>query len=169
MNSKLTYKKKIFLQTQAAKDYVYEIGAVQRVINCVKCNTLVSLELRDSEWWTYLFYRCNNKNCRSTTSLLYFSIFRACRIHIHVLLIVINCILAKVSNNIANLILPISEKTHINIKTKFSVFYDLFLNVDRKMGGFGTYLEVDEVVVSRRGVIRCPLSIEMILQEQFGF
>jgi len=55
----------------------------------------------------------------------------------------------------------ISEATYINLKNKIiSIFLEININTVNKFGGLGCRIQLDETVVSRKGKIRSPTTVD---------
>ncbi|KRH92137.1 putative transposable element, partial [Pseudoloma neurophilia] len=56
--------------------------------------------------------------------------------------------------------IDISEKAYIDLKKKFNEICEVVLGTVEKIGGPGKVVELDETVITRRGVIRVPSTFD---------
>lgn len=148
----ITVNESFFIDMQAAMEFLIENEIIPHFKHCSNCNQRSRLVLQNNR---RLVYRCSTNNCQLRTALI------NTKIPIFTLLQSIYFLLHDESYKNMSHYLNLSDSTIARIKKKLCVIFQQYLNTHPVyLGGLNTIVEVDETVLSRKGIIRSPTSNE---------
>lgn len=143
----------IFSNMSQLRDFLLENEVINRTRVCSKCGCNAVLLMSDSSF--SIHYRCRSRTCQKTISLYHSKLPFTRLVH------AIYLILSDVTYTQIYWFYGFSDCTTAKIKKKLSEVYRMFLNKrPLLLGGIGQQVQVDETVLSRRGVIRSPTSTD---------
>lgn len=132
-------------------DFLIEKDILKENKNCPSCSRAMKLEIRNRT----INYRCVSKSCRKRFSIVSTNLGICSYINI-IYLIITECSYKQLKryHNLTN-------KTIFKIKKKLKEVFKIFMERHPIfLGGPGKIVEIDETVLSRRQIIKCPTSIE---------
>lgn len=150
----------IFTSIEHSKTFLTETGILAPTKTCIKCGSITKLVVYRKNDDETLIYRCSRKGCQSKRG-----IFNT-KLSIPKALQVIYLMFADVNYHQLYLFIGIADSTISRFKTKLDGIFERYLR-ERPvlLGGPNCVIEVDETVLSRRGVIRNPTSHDVINQD----
>lgn len=142
----------IFSNPYKLRDFLINNTIVPTTKVCIYCSNVSYIQPITSESST-IVYRCTKKGCqRRMTST-------RSKIPLTRLVQMIYFLLLDINYRQLYMFFSLSDKTIAKIKKALTECYRLHMNTSNiAIGGPGQIVEVDETVISRRGVIRTPSS-----------
>lgn len=145
----------IFTDIESAKLFLIEHDIIQTNRNCPKCGSISKLQI-DGRYEVHLIqWRCTLQTCRKRFRL------SSSKLPILKVLHCIYLLMADTSYHNMFVFHGISDATIASIKSKLLVIYERYIHQRPVLlGGPGVTIEVDETVLSRKGIIRNPTSTD---------
>lgn len=145
----------IFSNMEAILQFFQENNVIEAVRECQVCHSNASIKLQKQNGELKLIYRCNNTNCRRRIPLT------SSKIKLPKLLKLIFMLMAETDYQQMYLFYGVSKGCVSRIKRNLNICFERYLNSRPLiLGGEGIDVEIDETVLSRRGIVRNPTSFE---------
>lgn len=142
----------IFKSEEELMNFLLENNIVSEEILC-ECLNYMKFKIYKLGESKQLLYRCSKKGCQKRKSLLQTNIPLIKYISI------VYWLLSSASYWQINIWSGVTDQTINNIKRKLRIIYGKYISAHPVfLGGMGVVVEVDESVLSRRGVISNPTS-----------
>jgi len=145
----------IFTDILKSKEFLLDNQIIEEEMICMRCNSICSLYVITERTNKFLIYKCSERVCRKRKRLL------KTKIDLNRLLQIIYLLMADCSYRQIFLFHKLSDSTIARIKNKLYSCIERYMSLRPiTLGGPGINVEVDETVLSRRGVIRNPTRLD---------
>lgn len=151
----ININEKIFSDNNETLDFLCDYEIIHRHKICDKCGSTSEIK-KLNEKDGCIVYRCKQKGCQATKS------FFTSRIPLSTHIQLIYMLLLDVNYKQLHFFVGVSDSTISKIKKKLITVYQSYINARPPvvLGGYNTIVEVDESVISRRGIIRNPTTLD---------
>lgn len=145
----------IFTKIEVTKEWLIDNEIIFENIICQKCGNTAKLQRTSSYEKDIIQWRCKQLGCQKRKRLSKSKIALPKLIHcVYLLMLEVNYRNMYIYHGI-------SDCTIASIKSKLISIYKIYLDQRQVfLGGPGVIVEVDESVLSRRGIIRSPTSFD---------
>lgn len=147
----------IFLSIDSTKTFLLDNAIITNTILCSKdgCNGNARLYVVKSNGTEILQYRCARRGCQRRKAIC------SSKLTLNKLLHCIYLLLNDTPYQQMNVYHGVSSSTISSIKKKLIEIYKVILNNNvSRLGGNNITIEIDETVLSRRGIIKNPTTLD---------